>query len=818
MPPFLRRKRTSSPELKTKSINNKESKVKSCRRITRTQIDKNVTEKNQKITRHKKLRSSIDHKISTETKKVATYNDSNTNKCEPIDTKKKRVNKRINNNESSLRQVLLKESFLNQSKTKRLRACRTAKNYKEDSTLTNQSLSPKEQNSIVFLNKLNVKRKKVPIYECVSSENSVKNASEIYEFRFDINDSKEKLPKKRKKKPTVKKILMRKKKKGISEKPNVQKTRACEEQDKVESEVIKENNLSESLQNKISKEPLVENPLKNDSEKHVQNEVVSNKEQLLQSSLTKTINREKSTSNSVTKPKIVSIQYLNNTNMTIMDHSEASNLGEFKPFRPTNIFNNKFVIQDKSMLNNSLFEKSLSPITKLSDNLDLNSPWRAPVLSTFSQVKNVFQSTPQNKKYEISSNRFSYAINNEPKNYENITKVKDILQKNNENVSIEEYTNTSNTKKKHSLTSRKFGTEITNIDPSLQSHFGEEINERVITEVENIQPSLQLVSVINTPKFDDTENKQNFGFNYQTPKKVFKKGIRKNKTISPQKTIVSVESYKQKENWDPQPGPSGLQKNIIFNEQRILKQSNLNNFLNIMEMPQRTAIKTPHGIFDDAPSMPVSSKSIQKLNESNMELQNAFGFNDDDSNQDKSPIESYKTDITRNIEKRTIKPFVRIPMDQIKNNFLLNKPTKDVRNKENIKNEKIELRQSPTKIKQNLQINTTNFSDTFDIFSDLNETPKLDTSNASLFVDFEPSHFTQPPRHSYKRKRAVKFNFSEESNEEEEENLLKYDVKRKKINDKKKGEDKNVIKWIQSINKTFDEIDRHELVVESIVN
>ncbi|XP_076638000.1 uncharacterized protein LOC143350081 [Colletes latitarsis] len=814
MPPCLRRKRTSSDTTtsETKFITKKESKIKDCPKITSTksvilsksiltekefdistETDKNVTQdRDKKITRCQNLRKSSANKLSAETKNVKIHNKINNLK-------------KVKKNDSRLRQALLKESFLNQSKIRQLRPRRIVKNYDEDFT-SSKCLSPK----------LSTKGKTVPIYKYVSPEKSVKDASEIYEFKFDINDSKEKVSKNRKKKPTLKKTLARKKK-NIYVKNNVQKTRIHKEEPvNIACEVIKEKPPIESLQDKVSVKPLTENPLK-DPEKNAKNDVMSNKEQLVLSPLPDSTNKEKTPTITFTKPTIASIQNLDNKKVTIMDNSQLSNSEEFKPFRPTNIFNNKLMVQHKNMLNHSLFEKSLSPIVKSSENLDMNSPWRVPALCTFSQVKNAFQSTPQNKNYEISTNKFSRAINSESKNCGNSTTVKDILQENDENVSVEAHVNTNNIKKKRSSISRKFGTEITNIDQSLQSHLVEEINEQALIEIENIQPSIQSTNVnniTNTSKFGNTENKEKFMLNCQTPKKVLKKTIRKNKNVNPQKTTVITENYEQKENLNPEPGPSGLQRNIVLTEDRILKQSNLNNFLNIMEKPRSTTIRTNHGIFGDVSSTPVNSKSMKKLNESSMELRNAFGFDDDDDyNQDISFTEHRETNVTQN-KKHNEKPFLKISIDKIKNNFLLKKPRNDVENKENVENKRIEVRQSPIKAKQNqVQKDSVNFSDTFDVFSEINETATEDTSNIPLFVDVEPSHFTQPPKHSYKRKRAVRFSFSD-GNSEDEENLVEYEVKRKKNDNKKKGENKNIIKWIQNINKTFDEIDQHELLIE----
>lgn len=71
----------------------------------------------------------------------------------------------------------------------------------------------------------------------------------------------------------------------------------------------------------------------------------------------------------------------------------------------------------------------------------------------------------------------------------------------------------------------------------------------------------------------------------------------------------------------------------------------------------------------------------------------------------------------------------------------------------------------------------------------------------------------QPPRYSYKRKRALKFSLSDESSSEEEE-IPEHEIKRKRGSKMKIQQEKRLKEWIENINKTFTEVDQHELVVE----
>ncbi|XP_031833700.2 uncharacterized protein LOC116427461 [Nomia melanderi] len=865
----LRRKNTRATALKNSSM--------------KKQIDhssetiKNDHKEGKRITRRK----IIDKKEPEPAIEIVTNNSLSTNKQEPKNIKRRKIKKTLNKNVYNLRQTSLKESFLNQSKKKLLRARENIKSSENDLPLITQHLSPKKQNSVVLVKKLSTKKEKVPVYKCISPEHPVKNTSEIYEFNFDVNDSKERLPRKQRKRVIAKKTLLPKKKKIISKKYNVQnvvdhKTKpsnvefkkgnikstnvkpkesdtgsingapkesniestACTESNiKSTNVVCKENNikptsvtcqevkekkLDQPLQVNISMEPSNEVPLPENGEKSIINNTKLNTEPLAHP-ISDGTNTESPVNNIIKKLTIVSTQDLSNQKISIMDNSQFSKSNDFKPFRPTNIFNNKLTVHQKNSFNNSLFEKSLSPITKLSENCEYNSPWRVPPpLFTFSQVRNVFQSTPQNKKYDIFRKTLSRVTMNESKNNENAARGKDVSLRNNENVSLEGYKNTNYSRKKNSTTSRKFGTEITNIDHSVPSNVGEEIRERISNEIENVQPNVQSSNRVNTSvdhfsTHHNIENRVNNVINPRSPKKVVK--IDKNKIRSPQKIVENIQMHDRKENLDPQPGPSGLQKNRVLSEQRnVLRQSNLNNFLNIMDMPQSTSFKTAHGIFDDGPSTPISAKSTKQSNKSNLDVQDAFGFSDDDSNEDISPVkhkittnESQKRKPFTTNSENNEKLFTKFPMSKIENKLLVKNPLRDVTPVKDIKNEDV-IKKVPLKAKQDMHIDTSNFSDTFDVLSEMGESSMVNTSELPLFVDPEPSHFTEPPKHSYKRKRNVKFSFSDEEYDEEE--LPQYEVKRMKTHNMKKNQEKRLIEWVENINKTFDEIDQYELLIE----
>lgn len=722
-------------------------------------------------------------------KKIVTRSSSNMNK-QDSKSKKKKVIKQKNKNIANSRQMSLRESFLNQSKVRVLRSHKNSKNP------TNNKL----------VKKLSPNKRKPPIYKCSSPESPKENNNEIYEFKFDVNDSTERIPKKRKKGAAIKKTIAKRKKRNVPVK------QVSKEQSTSKPEKIKKTNVVkfeggdhiESLiknRNDVLKEELVEKPKTNvDVDKEVKD--------------LKNIVREENADDTVTKPTIISIEDLSDRRISITNVSKTSASHDFKPFRPTNIFNNKLTIQKKDALNYSLFEKSLSPIVKLVEDPQISSsPWRAAPLLTFSQVKNVFQSTPQNDKYDVINKKFLQTLNNESKQFGNITKIKNSLQKNNENINIERHISNSTPKRKNLVNSRKFGTEITNIDHSLQFKSSiEQINERISTETENIQ--LNTTNVTNICKFDNNENKTK---NVLSPKNGFKREATMVKTKINQGNILNMQFDKEKKEYDSQPGPSGLQGCSISNRDRVLRQSNLNNFLNVMEMPQSTSIKTPHGIFDDAQSTSIISRTLKKANVSTMELKNAFGFSDNDSNQEESPIKPKsernkgEKPIQTDMGRHNIKP-IRLSIGEIKNKLLTKELKEDIHNKENILIEKKEVQKLEEKNKKSIEI--VNFSDTFDVLSETGERSVVSAHSIPLFADLEPSHFTQPPRHSYKRKRDLRFNFLEEEDEEEEEKIRSTGTKRKKTDKLKKDQEERLLKWVQDINKTFSEIDQHELVVE----
>lgn len=717
-------------------------------------------------------------------------------------------------NVSVLRQMSLKESFTNQAIAKRLRTRQITQKNHDGSMSNTKSFSSDVPECSVVLDVLRPGKSKVPVYKSVPLEDSTKNKNEIYDFKYDSDDSRKRVPKRRKKQ-TAKKTVIRKRKNVVTKKKNVDDIKTnvvtdpkpVQKEDKASIAVAKDENSAVAPATDTSK--VLEN--------HEQPEDATTSIFQEPPSAVDNVAAEQPAI-ALTKPTIRSIENLTKKTVTVVSSSPMRSSEDFLPLRPINVFSNKnnnnvnqLAVKRQNMLNASLFEKSLSPILK-SENVDFGSPWRV-VPHTFSQARSAFQSTPQNV-LNVSRGKPVRAINAESRNFGGATKAKDAVQRQYENVAADKV---DNTRKKSLTTVRKFGTEITNRDKSMHSSTQiADTSENVATDVQTqllSQSATPIGSNVNVSNLNVDDDKENTILNFQTPKAVSKRGIKKNKARSPKISAASVVQTEQKENFDPQPGPSGLQNLKLSDEQRVLRQSNLNNFLSLEEFPERSTIRTPHGIFDDTNPSPISRKPAAKPEKSDIEIKTAFGFDDDDSYVDaviEATREKEKNTVSAVPEKRDAKRFVpaRLSINEIQNNLLPRNPKEKVGSKlvletKSTKAEEISKKQKKT------QIDILNFSDTFDILS---EAGSVDTSNVPLFADLEPVRFTKPPRHSYKRKRNVRFSLSDhESSEEETPEIV---VKRKKVGKAQKQDDKRVLEWITNLNETFEEIDQHHLVIE----
>ncbi|XP_072767857.1 uncharacterized protein [Anoplolepis gracilipes] len=366
--------------------------------------------------------------------------------------------------------------------SKCLRPRQNKKNYCEDSKLLQQYIPLNQHDSIVILEKINSKNNtKVPVYKTMKSiEKSSENKNDVYDFMFDINDTMEKATKKKQKKKLTKQIDKKKDKitkkttrkkvtiqsKIIDNEENIKKNKSHEldrnssakctqsnpsdsqikvieviestKKDKKKIEVPETNadiQIVKGLKNKTVKKSASSNvdidiqivkELEKDREKKVKTSRRNTNDTIVGEAiyLAENFSDDRASpeqTQDTKKPKIISIE---NANNLVVLKSQPSNTEEFWPFRPKNIFNNKTLIkQQKNTLNCSLLTKSLSPVLKTTNTLDVASPWRPPT-SMFSRTKHFIQSTPK-LRYE---NKENIEMNNE-----NVEICKENVNINNEN-------------------------------------------------------------------------------------------------------------------------------------------------------------------------------------------------------------------------------------------------------------------------------------------------------------------------------------------------------------------------------------------------
>lgn len=408
--------------------------------------------------------------------------------CKKIVPGRKLKSKKITINKSSQKiNVNARDKSLLVSKTnlsannsqplsRRLRPRQNKKNYCEDSKLLQQHIPLKQRDSMVILEKLK-DNEKIPIYKASKSfEKSLENKNDVYDFMFDINDTMEKaLKKKQKRKINKKKEKVTKKTthKKVTIQPKIisnEKNGSCKldssakdtQSNPLESAIeliVTESTKKDEKKIEIPRTNadirIVKELEKENTVKKIASPTIINTDiQIIQESVDTEDTEEKietprtntdidivgetsSSSNKVyseqikiqetKKPKIISVD--NADNITVIK-STPSNTEEFWPFRSKNIFDNKTSVkQQKNTLNCSLLTKSLSPILKTTNALDIGSPWRPPTLSMFSQAKHFVQSSTP--KLKFGNNKENMEINKE-----NMEMSKENMKINKENMEI----------------------------------------------------------------------------------------------------------------------------------------------------------------------------------------------------------------------------------------------------------------------------------------------------------------------------------------------------------------------------------------------
>jgi len=361
----------------------------------------------------------------------------------------------------------------------RLRPRRNRKNYCEDSKLLQQYISMKQHDSMVMLEELHLEdNKKVPVYKAIEpSEKSMEDKNDVYDFKFDANDTKEKATKKKQKKRNVnmEKNKMTKKtrrkvtaqpktigRKVIKSKPDADHSVRIAQSNPLEfakaAESAKEDNvkkietseiktdiqtLKKSVNNNIDKE--IEPPridaeiqtVENLMEDTVENTTPRANTNIQEKTILVDTFVEQIEKKNTNKPRIVSIE---NANNIVITKSSPNNTGDSRPFQPKNIFDNTSLKKRNSTLKDSLTMKTLSPILKTTNALDLGSPWRPPTLM-FSQTKHFIQSTPYknfetNKKNKEINKKSTETNKNVEINKENMEINKENMEMDKENIDM----------------------------------------------------------------------------------------------------------------------------------------------------------------------------------------------------------------------------------------------------------------------------------------------------------------------------------------------------------------------------------------------
>ncbi|KAL0102704.1 hypothetical protein PUN28_018191 [Cardiocondyla obscurior] len=611
----------------------------------------------------------------------------------------KKTNISINN--KSLQVTKKNVSLKSPAIATRLRLRKNRKNYCDDSRLLQQYISPKQQNSKVVLKKL-TEKDKVPVYKTITSpEKSSEDKNDVYDFKFDLNDTREKFIKKKSRKKIANKGKRKITRKKVVEQPKlIDKVHNLKSNENISMDIVqnslpfevavdveltRKDNVDKTKTSKIGTDiPIVKKPvnknIKRDdkllkvikdipaTKKSPENTGINsetsraetNVQLTEQTTLPNTSFVEQVKKKDTSKPRIISVE---NANNIVVTKSPPNNTEGLLPFRPKNIFDNKIALKEHNSTLKCSMTKTLSPIQKISDTIYIGSPWR-PSHLMFSQTKHFIQSTP----------------------YRNFETHKEKKEVNKKTVEVNKENNEMN---KNNVKMDKENVEMDKENMEVDNVFMEVDKENMEVDKENVEM-----------------NKENIS--------------RKGK----EKKAKKIGLHKKK-------------KKLLLKNQAVEKQ----------------AIPAP----------------------------------------------------------------VRVSLGEIKN--FLRRPNVDEKKVDEKKIDEDEIHTKDNKLdqKNNQLTDFLNFSDTFDIMSETERLSNINENCAPLFMDLEPSHFSNPPRHSYKRKRVVKFDFSDASEKEDDveeiENRTKR-TKKKKPTKTEREQEQRVNEWIKTVNTTFQEIDEYDLVVE----
>ncbi|XP_046750803.1 uncharacterized protein LOC124413999 [Diprion similis] len=724
-----------------------------------------------------------------------------------------RLNK-IKNNDSGefvppMKQPTLSESFARASVRGRLRPRKEVKNYC-DASLLAKSISPDKRKSIVLLEKIDSNKgtDKAPVYKSVKTTDKDSEGKEsVYEFDFDANDPEERVKtnvKGKKKRAPRKAATVKKKKartKSVVEKPK----EPPKEQTKVSEPSECPMPGNEGAAN------VVDLPV-------ASTDVETEEERLKITLETEDGPRDLPTNKNVPskspEPRITCVEKLTGDRKVSFKPSlsrTGQNSTKFNPFRSTlSVFRPRPTLNTQEMMNHSLLNKSLSPIKNETEHFDPASPWRPPTTNELFSVKRVMQSTPQPRR--ITSTSSSVDFRRVHRICEN--------DENTENVEPTRSSTSPASRQGENKTVKPLGVRTSNAE-NIQA------GPNISGDASRLGGTRLFAQSLN-----HAERKVNTGFG----DRLYKSPIKNDKAIGGNGLRRKNQEILRPVTHDDENLPPR-------EDVKLMKQSKLNSFLNIDEMPESVTINTSHGIFGDSVATPAISEQTLKIPRP-AEIENCFGFDDDysstqvtpskfDTKQDRTPVKKLFERLKGRVLSTEKDPSVktaRISLGEIKNTLYPRKETK-IENIEsrNDKKRKKELeinaindpRNQVADVRPTDASNAVKFTDTFDVLSESapgQETDKSLDAEISLFADMEPVHFTKPPRRSYAKKRErIRYWSSEEEDDELEdhvENPTHKKKKRQKLTKVAQIENKKIEEWVKSVNDTFREIDEFDLVVE----
>ncbi|XP_014205824.1 uncharacterized protein LOC106637533 isoform X2 [Copidosoma floridanum] len=743
--------------------------------------------------------------------------------------------KMVDDDDSDLDVIMKVDKQPTEPSKKNLR-CQATKNYCELSQIMQSSnlttIKETENEKVVDKEAEGSHKNHLPIYkqELKLSQENIRDKEEIYEFP---DNSQEKVEKVKKKKKVVKRPAVKRPKKVASTKLVAAEKKSKKLTHQVPRTVqFKENGIMKG--NDLQPKGNI-------------NTVMSNR------AVPKDIPNIEGVGE-IPTIKIISCEKLDGSKrinlMTTPNIPKTIN-SELKLFGPTNAITSKPKSSFNNMMNHSLIRQSMSPIVKCNNNDDFDdgSPWRP--IDAFSRVNRVVQSTPQIIRPPF--NRGKKLPIPMPLKEKSICSM-DTIHISSENPDGSVQVNKTNAPEtKTSVSPRKFGTVISNTNP-LQSQSHESIYDAK-TVIDNSKKT----STVQGFSMQTTIND-----NQPSPAKI----TSPQSAFAEQPTCNELSAAVGKENTQESPSkqnnendeiPVRFQQTKTFEKPTIekrypvkLKQTNLNAFLNRIEMPESTCISTPHGIFDDIPASPRKPK---KLKEQNVEFnaKNAFGFDDDDDDTTDEILfvesaphskivteEDVKSSVKGKVftnarvksamsvkaskKKANKKPLLKAVLKKNRKQEEMTTENSDDSScstssdavKETEKTKNNAANDNDLEPKQKELLNAVSFSDTFDIISENEDLKSKIPEEVPLFVDLEPVHFSKPPRRSYqKRKREVHKGENKESDDSDDGERKKLLKARKKKKDNLSKEDrKRMNQWVKSINETFEEIDHFDLVVE----